>query len=221
MKFVNTVPAEDQMINSATVSHIGKADASLKILVLGNSITRHGPKLDIGWPYDWGMAASCADKDYVHRLYLKLCENGTSAIMRIRQASGWEISIRGRESFEDYREDRDFNADIVVYRLGENVKKEDFPLFRDALRNFINYLCPNATKIIFTTCFWPNLGLDGDIEAIAKERNCPFISVVYTDEKMMALGQFEHAGVAGHPSDLGMEMIADKIFNCMKENGWI
>ena len=221
MAFVNTVPADDQMINSATVSHIGKKDASLKILVLGNSITRHGPKLDIGWPNDWGMAASCADKDYVHRLYLKLCENGTNALMRIRQASGWEISIRGRESFDDFREDRDFGADIIVYRLGENVKREDYELYEDSVRKLLKYLSPSGGKMIFTTCFWENKELDPIAKKLSDEWGCHFVNTSHTDEKMMALGLFEHAGVAGHPGDLGMEMIADKIFCAMKEEGWI
>ena len=221
MKFVNTVPAGDQMINSATVSHIGKKDAPLKILVLGNSITRHGPKLDIGWPNDWGMAASCADNDYVHRLYLKLCENGTNAFMRIRQASDWEISIRGRDSLDDFCEDRDFRADIIVYRLGENVKGEDYELYEDSVKNLLKYLSSDGCKTIFTTCFWANKELDSISEKISDELGCRLVNIGYTDEKMMALGLFEHAGVSGHPSDLGMEMIADKIFSSMKEEGWI
>ncbi|MEI6540199.1 MAG: hypothetical protein WCO86_11845, partial [Planctomycetota bacterium] len=42
-----------------------KAD---RILVLGNSLTLHGPKAEIGWAGNWGMAASAQDKDYVHLL---------------------------------------------------------------------------------------------------------------------------------------------------------
>jgi hypothetical protein len=221
MEFVNTVPAADQMINSATVSHLGKKDAPLRILVLGNSITRHGPKEDIGWPYDWGMAASSADKDYVHRLYLKLLEDGKKVYMRIRQASAWEISIRGRENLNEYEEDRDFGADIVVWRLGENVKGEDFEIYEESARKFLEYLAPDKTKIIFTTCFWANKVLDPIAAKLSKEWGAKFVNTSHTDEKMMALGLFEHQGVAGHPGDFGMEMIADKIFSAMKEEGWI
>lgn len=31
------------------------------------------------------------------------------------------------------------------------------------------------------------------------------------NEKMTAMGLFEHAGVAGHPGDLGMQHIAERI----------
>ena len=37
-----------------------------RILFVGNSLTSHGPKADIDWHGNWGMAATSLDKDYVH-----------------------------------------------------------------------------------------------------------------------------------------------------------
>ena len=180
--------------------------------VVGNSITRHGPLKEIGWERDWGMAASAPEKDYVHRLYAKLQESGKDVLMRIRQASDWELNYRKEDCLSEYESERDFQADIVVFCLGENVLEEDVPYFKDGIREFINYITPQGSRVIFTSCFWKDNGKDEAIQAIAKERGDVFVWRTCTNDKEMALGQFEHQGVAGHPSDYGMEMIATKIF---------
>ena len=147
----NTVSAINQTINSSNLSFLGKKDANLKILVVGNSITRHGPKDDIGWQYDWGMAASAPENDYVHKLYAMISEGGREAYMMIRQSSYWERNYRDADVLTLFKDQHDFNADIVVYRLGENVPNEMKPDFPGALREFIEYICPKGSRVIFTS----------------------------------------------------------------------
>ena len=213
----NTVSAVNQMVNSSELSFLGNANAKTRILVVGNSITRHGPSKEIGWERDWGMAASAPEKDYVHRLFAKLTENGQDVYMRIRQCAFWERNYLNDDVLSNYEEERAFNPDIVVFRLGENVLEEDKPYFKDALRKFIAQICPNG-KVVFTTCFWKNNIIDQAIAEIAQERGEVCLDGwLSKDESNMALGQFEHSGVAGHPSDKGMEATADLIFSVLKK----
>lgn len=214
----NTVSAVGQMANSSELSFLGNVNAKTRLLVVGNSITRHGPLKEIGWDRDWGMAASAPDKDYVHRLYAKLTENGQDVFMRIRQCAYWERNFRNENILANYDEEKAFHADIVVFRLGENVITEDKPYFKDALKKFITYICPASGKTVYTTCFWKNDVIDEAIKEVAKERGEVCINGFFAnDETNMALGRFEHRGVAGHPSDKGMEKIADAIFQVLKQ----
>ena len=111
---VNTVPAENQMINSDVLSFLGDSKAPLKILVLGNSITRHGPCEPIGWHFDWGMAASAPEKDFVHRLYDMLRENGRDSHMMIRQASHWERNFKNSDCLAKYEHETPLCANFPI-----------------------------------------------------------------------------------------------------------
>ena len=212
----NTVAAQDQTIGSSRVFFLGDPNAKKRILVVGNSITRHGPMASIGWERDWGMAASAPEKDYVHLLYAMLARDGQEVFMRVKQCSNWELNFLKEEVLRDYDEDRDFRADVVVFRLGENVTKENRPLFREGAKKFIEHICPDG-KAVFTTCFWKNPIVDEAVAAIAAERGEPCVDCGFSeDERNMALGQFPHSGVAHHPSDAGMEKIAQAIFEQLK-----
>ncbi len=213
----NTVSAVNQMKNSSLVYHLGNPNAKTKILVVGNSITRHGPNQSIGWERDWGMAASAPEKDYIHRLFAMLTESGRDVLMRVSQRSSWERNFVKEDVLSDYDADKEFGADFVVFRLGENVLEADAPKFQSALEKFVSHISPDGT-VIYTTCFWGNPIVDDAIRSVASQRDEVCIDGCFSaDQNNMALGQFEHSGVAIHPSDKGMEEIAKALFQVLKE----
>ena len=215
-EFVTNVSRNNQIIDSSKVYFLGDPDAPFKVLVLGNSITRHGPKADIGWHGDWGMAASSKEKDFVHRLFNMLEESGRKTYMRVRQGTYWECNFLKEECLSDFIGERDFEADLVVFRLGDNVKLSEVPYFKDALIKFINFLKGEKTKFIFTSVFYNSSERNDILKEVAEMFSSPYTDIVCKDKKYTAAGLFEHSGVAGHPGDLGMEMIATNIFTLIE-----
>ena len=69
----NNVSALRQIQNKNRVEIVDNAGKT-RVLFVGNSITRHEPKPEIGWINDWGMAASKWENDYVH-VVLKFLSN--------------------------------------------------------------------------------------------------------------------------------------------------
>ena len=59
----NPVPALGQ--NAANQTAFDASKKGPRVLFVGNSITLHGPRPQIGWTNNWGMAASSRDRDYV------------------------------------------------------------------------------------------------------------------------------------------------------------
>lgn len=214
----NTVPADNQLAAAGPIMY-DRIGPGTRVLFVGNSITRHRPKPDIGWANDWGMAASSQDKDYVHLLIKKIRARDPGAEFCIAQLAGWERQYwQGRAILDDYQEAAAFDPDIIILRLAENVARDNFAEhpFAPCYAELLDFLNPaRRAQVIVTTAFWPAADVDDAIRLVARQRGYPIVELgeLGLQENMMAVGLFEHAGVAAHPGDAGMAAIADAIWN--------
>lgn len=217
----NTVKAYGQLKDTELVRFENVEGEGCRVMFVGNSITLHGVKEDIGWHNEWGMAASAKEKDYVHRLMTDVRKVDADAAFCICQVANWEWRYdQGSETHHLFAAARDFQADIIVMRFVENCRYDGFDAvaFKRELGNLLAYL--NGTgkaKAVITTGFWRHPG-DAAICEFATENGLPLIELGDLGEmdSMKAIGLFEHPGVANHPGDLGMEMIAKRIFEQIK-----
>ena len=220
----NTVKAENQLKETEYVTFEKLENQGPRVLFLGNSITRHGIKEEIGWLGNYGMAASAKEKDYVHILMKKVEEKAPNAAYCICQAARWENNYKnGAPTYEFFQSAREFSADIIVMRIIENCPTKEFEgeIFKNELWNFLSFLNPSGkAKIVLTTGFWKHPG-DRFIRELAEEKGLPLAELgdLGSDPAMKAIGLFEHSGVANHPGDLGMETIANRIFEIFPING--
>ena len=215
----NTVSAIHQLDPTKYVRITEKPGAKLKVLFVGNSITRHMPLPSIGWEGDWGMAASCEEKDYVHQTVRLLEEKlGEPVNFCVAQLAEWERRYReGAAPLEEfYIPARDFAADIVIIRIGENINRDADhevpcePFYEEMVKFFVTD--PDA-QVIVTDNFWNIPQLNVQFEAAAKKNGWTFVKIgdLEQDERTMAKGLFWHEGVAAHPSDYGMLKIAERL----------
>ena len=218
--FVNTVPGSNQLEKQDYLSFMLHEKASRKVLIVGNSITRHAPKADIGWYGDWGMAASCADNDYVHILHRELTKYFGAVNICVAQAGAWEIEESARKSDklkESYMAAAEFEADLLIIRIGENIdiSKTSVPELAKDFHHMITFFGgeQKSTKVIVTGQFWESPEREEAVVLAAQRNGYSFVPLydLGMNEKMTAMGLFDHAGVAGHPGDLGMQHIAERI----------
>ena len=215
----NNVSSQGQLANFAPVWFEKKDGAKHKLLVIGNSITWHSFRPSIGWYGDWGMAASAQENDFVHRLLSMLEERQGTTDLCIAQLADWEREYeKGDTILPSFSEARDFEADTIVIRLGENMPKDSAPASKPYFCDMIRYfITPKTKRVVVTDCFWRNSAKDNMLFEIAKEKGYLFchLSDLEQTEANMAIGLFEHRGVSLHPSDEGMEQIANRIFETL------
>ena len=214
--YKNTVDSKSQLKKTEMVKFDRPEGNGIRVTFVGNSITLHGVKPDIGWNNAWGMAASAKEKDYVHVLESAILAKDPNAAFCICQAARWERAYKnGNETYPLYESARDFDADIIVFRCIENCPGKEFDrdTFKRELDALLRYLDKNGkAKFIITTGFWHHPG-DVALREYAEEKGYPCVELGDLGERneMKAIGLFEHSGVANHPGDLGMKSIAERI----------
>ena len=211
----NTVSSKNQLPQNQPIVFEGSEEADIRSAFVGNSITLHGEKPEIGWFHHFGMAASKKENDYAHLVIQGLQKTRGTVRACICNAAEWERAYRNGETvFEKYRTVRDFQPDILIMRLIENCPAAEFDMGKFGVEyvKFVDYLSGAGTKVIFTTGFWKHPG-DEAIKKAAEKKNCPCVYLGDLGEldEMKAIGLFSHSGVAQHPGDLGMQKIAERI----------
>ena len=80
------------------------------------------------------------------------------------------------------------------------------------------YIAPNDAALVFTTCFWKNPVVDECIRELSVSKRGKLIELgdLGDDASMKAGGLFSHSGVAAHPGDRGMRVIADRIYETVR-----
>ena len=214
----NTVSSKNQVKEYDIVRPIQRG-GKLNVLFLGNSITRHAPAEEIGWFDDWGMSASKEENDYVHVAVRMLDEEYGTVNYCTACCGDWERAYFEDEKIPRWHLAKEFDADIIVVRLGENIwgplreNLDKVPLYPH-LDKFIKYFKGKENaKVVVTDLFWAYEGIDKVLREVCEKNGYKFVHISDLGEmdEMKALGQFWHEGVALHPNDNGMKAIAERI----------
>lgn len=193
-------------------------NGSPKVLFVGNSITRHAPKAEIGWFNECGMAASSSENDYVHIIERAVREKYPEASFGILQVADFEREFDTFDIEGKYEEARNYSADLVIMFFGANVPKTydeqssaavSFGGRYEALRNFLD--TGKNTKFIHSQGFYIRDKLDSEKAAVAGKYGDVFVKM----EDIRALD--ETHGQFNHPGDFGMKMISERFLEYIEK----
>lgn len=206
-------------------SHVGAALAadgcSAKdtkcLVVIGNSITRHGPSAPLDWQGDWGMAASSADKDFANQL-LKQLQAKPGGRWALRKEPGFDLEANPgayRVPPELARAAR--GAGVVVLQIGDNLDTRQVPLssFVRGYAEAARALKPAQGALACVGMWWANADKDKAIKEACAQAGGVFVDLSEAAKMQANYARNErsiaHEGVGSHPGDAGMKAIAGKI----------
>lgn len=205
----------------ATFTVANAADPPRKVLFLGNSITKHGPKAEINWSGDWGMAASAASKDYVHLVIAGLTRSsGRAPEVLVKNIADFERGYADYDFSTKQKETIAFEADLIILAIGENVPALKSDAEKKDLESAVTRLLTTlkgerSPLILVRSGFWANAEKDAALRAACAAVGGTFVDISHLgkDEANYARSErdFKHAGVANHPGDQGMAAIAEAI----------
>lgn len=188
------------------------------VLILGNSIVRHPPNLSIGWNYNWGMAASSLDSDFVHLLIKEIHNKNKDVKVAYENIAAFENNYNNF-LFSELDTFALLKPDMIIMRLSENVSDSSGKSFIKKYEDLINYIDREKKAVrIITDGFWEKNNVNEMIYHYALDNNYLFVCIttVGVKKENRALGQFAHSGVAIHPGNKGMKEIKIKIWNAIK-----
>jgi len=189
-----------------------------KVLFLGNSITKHGPKKDIDWSGNWGMAATAEANDYVHLVTKALTDKaGAAPEAMVKNIADFERAYAGYDIAAKLKDAIEFKADLIILAIGENVPAlktaEEKAKLQASVTALLKALkADRKPAILVRSCFWANAAKDEALQQSCTEVGGIYVNISSLGKDEANYGRserpYKHAGVANHPGDKGMAAIA-------------
>ena len=182
-----------------------------KMLVVGDALTACAPDASLGWPNDWGMAATARENDFAHRLHAALrkaspdLEVATDSIMYQDEMTGWVHLVP-------------CSADLVVIQLGENYKGGiSLDEYGEAYGQMIDELREGSPKTVVCLGPWENVQLEEVIAKAAGAHGAKFVSLraIHAAPENRAAPEGKFPKIGGMPGDRGMEKIAEGVLKSL------
>ena len=221
--------AVNELMREVTIpaSSPDAASPARRILFLGNSITLHPPKPEIGWTSDWGMAASALEKDFVNILLRRFAEaaDGAALEARIENIATFEREYATFDVATGLAASITFSADTVILAIGENVPElatdQDQARFRSAVAALLDHVARAGAKTINVRgTFWTDPVKDATMQQACADAGGTFVDISRLGNDETNYGrserEFAHDGVAAHPGDTGMASIAEAIWSAVQ-----
>ena len=197
-----------------------------EILVIGNSITKHGQYAEIGWPYNWGMAASAEENDWVH-LVTEYLSKDQNIDVKLNILNNVDVLWIDRE-WDRIKQHVISNKNKIIFiQIGDNAIDTHFNSFERPYRKLLDFIQEKSSAKVFLLSTWrissnfPNGNADSIIKNLADEYSHSFISInqLYKDplnqakdEALCQNPDINHH-VCWHPGDIGMKAIAFEVCN--------
>lgn len=215
--------------NSPAAAFTSSISDAYDYLAIGNSITLH-PVTDFWWSED-GMAASKPELDYYHRVIEGL-ETEYGEINSIAyNYNVWEVQSHDRtETYEFLDQWLCPGIDLVTVQLSENCA--DVSTFSVDFTSLLLHIREKTggAEIIVIDDFW-SYEKHAMKKAVCEKLDVHFVDlsdIQGVDAFKAGMGaivlgddgeehKVEHSGVANHPGDIGMAVIAERILEKIDE----
>lgn len=190
-----------------------------RMLIIGNSIMFSPPLPDLGWHNSNGMAASAPEKDFVHLLTADL--ETVYKPLQVRQQDGGNFEQNfgaANYNIDEFSATlRDFQPDLIVVRIGENINESRVQPFdlESQYRILLDKLASanQPSKIVCTTSVWYHPQADAVIRKVAAEKGYSLVDLsCLVGQRQYFASQYTVPIIAAHPNDAGMQRIADLIW---------
>ena len=194
-----------------------------KMLVVGNSLTHHGPSEAILWEGNWGMAASSETNEFAHKLQSKLQADQATALTLAKSAISDEAN-----TMSGYTHLLSNNADLIIIELGDNYRGEcSYNALQIPFEQMISALASGGNNPdVFVLGTWGAPNVNPFIRQAAINTNATYIDIsVLSQDPLNKASSEDYCkpewrtnGVGWHPGDRGMEAIATTIYDEISTN---